>query len=153
MYRIGLGGFERLYGMRWIMLTTTGRRTGKAHRVVLDIVDHNATAGVYFVQPAYGRNADWVRNIQKTPVFKVQVGRVQFEARAAELSASESAEKMWRFVQAHPLQSRLVGWMLGIEAPETTSEAEIRRWLAQNFVVLAIEPVHASGTASNSGAA
>src|SRR5262249_23230184 len=61
LYRLGLGGLERLIGIEWIVLTTRGRRTGNSHSVMLDVIAHDAVSGTYYVQPADERRTHWVR--------------------------------------------------------------------------------------------
>ena len=43
---------QRLLGVDWIVLETTGRRTGRRHVVVLDVLHHDTDADRYYVQPA-----------------------------------------------------------------------------------------------------
>ncbi len=140
-YRIGLGGFERLYGMHWILVTTRGRRTGKPHSVLVDIIDYDRPTDTYTVQPAFGRRADWVRNIEKTPIFEAQVGRRRFRAKALPVEAGEGAERMLRFIASHPVEWWMIGWMLGVKPPaEAKSEEQMKSWLAREFMFLGIRP-------------
>lgn len=141
LYRLGLGGFERLYGMRWILVTTAGRRTGNPHSVLLDVLSHDAGTDTYYVQPAYGRGADWVQNIEKNPLVDAQVGRRRFRARALAISGEEGAERMMGFIHDHPVEWWMIGWMLGIKPPpEVKSGEQLQRWLAGEFLYVGIRP-------------
>ena len=81
LHRAGIRGLERVLGIDWIVLTTTGRRSGKPHAVMLDVVGHDAASDTYYLQPADGRRADWVRNVAANPVVTAEVGGRRFRAR------------------------------------------------------------------------
>ncbi len=140
IYRLGLPGYERLFGQRWIVVTTKGRRTGKPHAVMLDIVGHDPTTRRYYVQPGWGRRSAWVRNIEAHPFIEAQIGRQQFKAKVVDVSGAEGAEQVQRFLKAHPLQSRIVAkFMLGLEL-EAQSEEELREWIMKNLAVFGLDP-------------
>jgi deazaflavin-dependent oxidoreductase (nitroreductase family) len=78
-----------------LVLTTTGRRTGRPHRVT-----------VWF---AYGegriwlrtdRTADWYRNLEREPRCRVAIGSVELEARREPVDDPERALRrlveLWR---------------------------------------------------------
>jgi hypothetical protein len=54
MYRLGMGGW---IGKRFLLLTTTGRRTGKLHVVALEY-SYNPTDGTYQVMAGWGDKTD-----------------------------------------------------------------------------------------------
>jgi deazaflavin-dependent oxidoreductase (nitroreductase family) len=104
---------QRLLGVDWIVLETRGRRTGKPHVVVLDVLHHDAERDRYYVQPAYGDAADWVRNVRREPRVTARVGARRFDARVRDVSGPEGADVMLRFVRAHPWYARIVAWFVG----------------------------------------
>ena len=59
----------RVAGGVVLLLTTTGRKTGKLHTVGLqyELID-----GLYYVAAADGLRADWLRNIRVNPEVAVQ---------------------------------------------------------------------------------
>ena len=81
-------------GMRMLILTTTGRRSGKAHKVPLGyIMDGNC----YVVIASYGgsnRNPDWYLNLVRKPQALAQVRghRISVTARTADAAARE---RLW----------------------------------------------------------
>ncbi len=94
-YRVGLGAMVG----NWLLLTTVGRRSGRPHRVVVDVFDYDSATDTYYVGSAYGVNADWYRNLEANPDVRVQVGRRSFAAQASILDderASELVLKSWR---------------------------------------------------------
>lgn len=70
--------FRRVGGVL-LLLTTTGRKTGKPHTIGLqyELID-----GRYYLGAADGTRADWYRNILTNPAVKIQVGANVFAASA-----------------------------------------------------------------------
>jgi len=54
-----------------LLLTTTGRKTGKPHTIGLQ---YELINGHYYIGAADGTRADWYRNILKNPAVEIQVG-------------------------------------------------------------------------------
>jgi deazaflavin-dependent oxidoreductase (nitroreductase family) len=102
-----------LTGVEWIVLETVGRRTGRRHVVVLDVLHHDAERDVYYVQPAYGARADWVRNALHAGEVTARVGARRFRARVRDATGDEGAEAMLRLVRAHPWYARAVAFFVG----------------------------------------
>lgn len=138
LHRIGLVSWiEKFSGAQWMLITTTGRKTGKPRRVMVDVIDYDKAADTYYVEAAYGERADWVRNIRANPVFRGQVGRRKFAARAERLSPDEAADKMVAYFRRVPAYAKLVMTLGGIKVE---GEVEIRQ-LARQMLMLAIKPV------------
>lgn len=102
-----------LTGVEWLVLDTVGRRTGRPHRVVLDVLHHDVVRDVYYVQPAYGAAADWVRNALHAPEVTARVGARRFRARVRDATGPEGGEAMLRLVRSHPWYARVVAWFVG----------------------------------------
>ncbi|MGH7790629.1 MAG: nitroreductase family deazaflavin-dependent oxidoreductase [Candidatus Binatia bacterium] len=128
----------RLVGVDWIVLETVGRRSGRPHTVVLDIVGRDATR--YYVQPAYGRRADWVCNALAEPRVHVRIGTRRCPARVRDATGAEGAGVVLRFIRAHPWYARVIVWFVGYTSRLDRSDAELLRDLAAT-PVLAIELV------------
>lgn len=139
LHRLGLRGFERVLGIDWIVLTTRGRRTGRPHEVMLDVVGHDAATGAFYVQPADGRRADWVRNVAADPGVVAEVRGRRFDARVEDVTGPEGAEVVLRFVRAHPWYAavivRFVGYVDRLDRPDD----ELRARLAET-PVFAVRP-------------
>jgi len=136
LQRVGLGGWERLMGIRFIKITTKGRRTGKPHSVLVDILEHNEENEVYYVQSAYGERADWMRNIKANLVFEAQVGRRRFQARMEQVPASQAADLLMNYFKGHSRYTKTMMRAIGIDLDEFT-EDELWAKLSEE-VVLAI---------------
>jgi len=127
---------EKFTGAQWMLITTIGRKTGKPRQVMVDVVDYDKETDIFYVEAAYGRRADWVRNIQATPGFHAQVGRRKFAARAEFLPPVIAEEKLVALVHRVPEYARAVMTMAGLKYK---NEAELRL-LARDMVMLAIKP-------------
>jgi len=138
LHRLGVRGFERLLGIDWILLTTTGRRTGLPHTVMLDVVGHDATHDAYYVSPADARG-DWVRNIRTEPRVEVSVRGRQFRGHVHEVTGPEGAEVMLRFIREHSWYAFVVNWFVGLVDRVGRSDEELRAQL-ETIPVFAIRP-------------
>jgi deazaflavin-dependent oxidoreductase (nitroreductase family) len=138
LHRIGLGGMERIIGVRLMRLTTKGRRTGRNHTVMVDVLGHDEEEDTYYIGSAYGDRADWVRNIGANPVFEVEVGRRRFKARARRVPNPESSEMVSRYLDEHRFYAKGIAWMMGIDTKGMTDE-ELRS-MFQTEMVLAVRP-------------
>ena len=150
LHRAGIRGVERVLGIDWIVLTTTGRRSGRPHVVMLDVVGHHTPGDVYYVQPADGRRADWVRNVAANPTVTAEVGGRTFRARVDDVTGAEGAEVVLHFIRMHPLYARVIVWFVRYVDRVDVPDDELRRALATT-PVFAIRGV-ASGAARRHGA-
>jgi deazaflavin-dependent oxidoreductase (nitroreductase family) len=126
LHRLGIRGIERLIGIDWIVLTTRGRRSGRPHEVMLDVVGHDAARETFYVQPADGRRADWVRNATADPRVTVEASGQRFAARVDDVTGAEGAEAVLRFIRAHPWYSRMIVWFVGYVERIDVPDAELR---------------------------
>ena len=62
LYRLRLG---RLLGRRFVMVTHTGRKSGRQHPDCPGVVRYDPATGVVVVASGLGEKADWFRNILK----------------------------------------------------------------------------------------
>jgi deazaflavin-dependent oxidoreductase (nitroreductase family) len=56
----------------WAMLETTGRKSGLPRQTP---VGNGTIDGVFWIVASHGRQADYVRNIEKNPAVRVEIGR------------------------------------------------------------------------------
>lgn len=107
-----------LLGRRFMLLIHVGRRTGRAHRTVLEIMQYRDETDEMIVMSGFGRDADWLRNIAATPNVEVVVGSRRFIATHRTLGADEAMRALAGYEQRHRLfaplirmvLSRLLGW-------------------------------------------
>jgi deazaflavin-dependent oxidoreductase (nitroreductase family) len=138
LHRVGVRGFERLLGMDWMLLTTTGRRTGRPHAVMVDVVGHDAASGSYYFSPADVRS-DWVRNVRARPQVEASVRGRPFRARVEEVTGPEGARVMLRFIREHQRYARIVMWFVGLVADVDRPDQELYAQL-RTATVFAVRP-------------
>jgi len=136
LHKIGLGGWERLIGAEWMLITTVGRKSGKLRDTMVDVMDYNKATDTYYIEAAYGSRADWFRNIQANPRFEAKVGRRKFHATASPLESTDAGELMVQFYRAKPAYTRSVMAMVGMKFE---GEDELRT-LGSKLMLLAVHP-------------
>jgi len=132
MYAIGLGP---ILGRIILLLTTTGRKSGKRRTTPLQYEEIN---GILYLGSARGPKADWVRNIAADPHVEVRVKNQHFCGRG-ELIADpvRIADYMQTRLERHP---RMVGAMMKMHhLPPEPSRAQLEE-LGKSLVVVAIKP-------------
>lgn len=138
--RLGFAGWERLIGVEWMLLKTTGRKSGKKRYSMVDVLVHDEKTDTYFIEVGFGRKSDWYRNIQSTPLFEAQVGRRKFHASAEELPSKRTADVMLEFIHRRPQYAKSVLKMVDITF---TNDEELRR-MATLWMILAVHPLENS---------
>lgn len=102
-YKLGLGW---LTGKYILLLTTTGRNSGKQRHTPLEYI-YDKENNRYRVAAGWGGHTDWYRNILKNPNVKVQVGRRTFDAVAEKVGDEEVAKYMIYVSERHPGMDRV----------------------------------------------
>lgn len=129
-YALGLGP---VLGRLVLLLTTTGRRSGKPRVTPLQ---YERLDGVVTVAAARGRRADWVRNLLANPAVEVRVRADRFHARAEVL---DDPDAVTRFLQVrlerHP---RMIGAMLRAQGLPPHPTREDLATLAGRICVVAL---------------
>lgn len=136
LHKAGLGGWEKLVGAEWMLIATTGRKTGKRREAMVDVMDYDKATDTYYIEAAYGTRADWYKNIQSNPVFEAIVGRRKFRARANTLSSEGTADMLVKFYRAKPFYTRSVMAMVGMKFQ---NEDELRK-IAEKLTLLTVKP-------------
>ena len=123
--------FERAPG--WVLLTTTGRRTGLPREVLLPC---ERFAEGLIVISTYGSRSDWFRNLRHDPCVRVTSAGWSVEARA-EIVDDVPAKRA--LVSAHPFfppaPFGVINWLhRTLLRPLTV--AWLRRWVTSRPVVV-----------------
>jgi len=134
-YRIGLPLFSGFV----LLLTTTGRKTGKARQTPLEYRIEPETGG-YIVMAGWGGKTDWYRNARANPQVQVQVGRLRFRAVAEPLPEEDVSAWLIHVAKVNPRALRMFSrWA---REPLDGSETGLRR-AAKHFPSLRLRPVDA----------
>ena len=140
LYRAHLGW---LLKGRFLLLTHTGRVSGKARQTVLEVVRHDREGDVYYVASGWGARSDWYRNLMKTPEAVVQVGRRKMDVVARQLSPDEAAQVIMDYARRSPRALRAMARFMGYRLE--ADEADYRAF-GRLVLVVALVPRGERGT-------
>ncbi len=117
-YKIGLP----LFGDFILLLTTTGRKSGKPRYTLVEYHPEPGT-GDFIIMTGWGGNTAWKRNIEANPQVLVQAGKHKFEAVAERLTDNEVADWLAETVRINPMSadiwSRWAGEPVTLEKPDS----------------------------------
>ncbi len=136
MYRLGLGG---TVGRSFLVLTTKGRKSGRARRCGLNYVREAATVYVF---SGYGTTTDWYRNLRADPRVDVRLGARRWQALAEPIADPAERRRLVELMTAtaldqgpprklRPLLRRLAGFDYEAEV-----SASLANWEAIPVVAL-----------------
>ena len=97
--------FERLANEDFAYLTTTGRRSGKPHRIEIWFA---IESGAIYLLSGDGGAADWVKNIRKNRGVRIQIGSRTVAARARFIRAAREDQRARELLDA-----KYMGWRPG----------------------------------------
>ncbi|HUA15178.1 MAG TPA: nitroreductase family deazaflavin-dependent oxidoreductase [Verrucomicrobiae bacterium] len=129
-----------ILGHRFVLLTHTGRRTGKLRQTVLEVLEYRTSGPEVVVMGGFGRESDWIQNIEALPNVQIDIGSRHFPACAHALSEEEAVEALkgyeyrnrWMAPVVRFALGRLVGWRY-------TSSDEDRRRMARQMPFFAFQ--------------
>lgn len=138
LYRHDLGW---LLGRRFLRLAHVGRRSGKRHAVVLEVVGFDPRIPEYVVVSGFGPGADWLRNLEANGAATVTLGRSTFPAEARRLGTDEAVAVFAAYERRNrvigPILRRVLSWLL--RWPYDGSPAARRRMVEQ-LPLIALRP-------------
>jgi deazaflavin-dependent oxidoreductase (nitroreductase family) len=135
LYRFRLG---QLLGHRFLLLTHRGRRSGLLRRVTLEVLLYDPTTRESVVLSAWGKEADWYRNIVASPAVEVETGGERYAPAQRFLSTEEGHAAVTEYAIRHPLAARVLDRAFGFEI--TRSEAA-RRAFSGSVALVAFRPM------------
>lgn len=138
LYRHGLGW---VLGRRFLRLVHTGRRTGRRHVTLLEVVRHDRQQSEYVVVSGFGSHADWLRNIEAGGPVEVTVGQQTFPAEHRRLDREEAFAVIADYERHNravgPVVRRALSWLLGWRY----DGSDAARWrLVEQLPMLALHP-------------
>jgi len=139
LYRWHLGW---LFGHRALLLTHVGRKTGLHRQTVLEVVEYRTPGPEVIVVNGFGRDSDWVRNIESKGGEEITVGLQHFRASHRFLEENEAVqvirgyEHRNRFIA--PVVRRGLSWILGWNYEASDAD---RRRLVEQLPLIAFRPI------------
>lgn len=98
LFKFGMGGLVKDYVL---LLTTTGRKTGKLRQTPLEH-RYDKANDRYFIMAGWAGRTDWYRNIMADSHVRVQVGNRKFSCKAVPASETEVVEGLEEYIRANP---------------------------------------------------
>jgi len=140
-YRVHAGW---LFGSRFLMLATTGRKTGATRRTMLEVAardggDAASAPPTLWVIASRGRHTDWYRNALAGGSVEVDWRTLRFPARAVPLDPQERADLRADYRRRHPKAAALLS--RGVLGEELSDDPATLRRLASELRALRLEPV------------
>jgi len=138
LYRWRLGP---LFGKRFLVLTHTGRRTGVRHQTLLEVMEYREVGPEAVVMSGFGRNSDWLRNIEATPNEEVVIGTRHFQASHRFLAEEEAVNVVENYERGNRLVASLVRWVLSrLLGWQYRGSTDDRRRLVGQLPLIAFRP-------------
>ena len=132
-YALGLGS---VIGRAILLLTTTGRKTG---RLRVTPLQYEEIDGLIHIGSARGTKADWYRNIEANPTVEVQVRNKRFSGRGETIM---DPHRVADFLE-HRLRNRprFVGALMRTEGvPPNPTREQLETYAAKRAMVI-IHPI------------
>ena len=133
MFRIGLG---RLLRGRFVVIVHRGRKSGRRYETPLEVVGRRGDE--VFVVSAWGRRADWVRNLEAGGLEEVWDGGRRFPAAWRFPDVDERDEILAAYERRHRRAAKVFFQRLD---PGYDFTDQARRRLAEGIVMVAFRPV------------
>jgi deazaflavin-dependent oxidoreductase (nitroreductase family) len=108
LYRFGLG---RLIGGRFLLLTHTGRLSGRRHETLLEIMEY-WPGPEFIVMSGFGRRSQWLRNVEAASTAEITVGARHFPVTHRILGEEEAARVIESYEKRNRLIQPAVSWTL-----------------------------------------
>ena len=137
LFRIELGW---LFRDRLVLLTHTGRNSGRPRRVVVEITRLDRASRTLYILSGWGEQSNWVRNIQKTPDVLVQVGLREWPATASRLDAAQAERELLDYAARRSQAFGALAKRYGIGLPPGSAPAAICKDLAAQIPLFRLSP-------------
>jgi deazaflavin-dependent oxidoreductase (nitroreductase family) len=111
LYSLGLG---RLVGHRFLRLTHVGRKSGRIHHTLVEVITYDLTSRESVVLSGWGERADWYRNIRANPPVQVATGADCYTPVCRFLDSSELYERLQIYVARNRAIRAIVLRALGL---------------------------------------
>ncbi len=135
-------GLRRFFPAHVLILTTTGRKSGKLRKTPLEY-SYDPVTNTYQVMAGWGGKTDWYRNACANPHVAVQVGEKSFAAIAERMPDEQVVQSLLEITRMNPGSLKI--WSRWAGRPLDGSEASLRA-AAPSFPMLELHPDQAAHT-------
>ncbi len=131
LYHLRLGW---VLGERFMLLEHLGRKSGRWHQVVIEVVGHDAQTDTYFAASGWNMRSDWYRNILAHPQVRLSTGRRRrMTAVAQVLEPAPASDRLVDYARRHPFAMKELAEIMGF--PKHKTQADIRA-IAESLPIL-----------------
>lgn len=109
-----------LFGHRGLMLTHTGRISGKPRQAVLEVIHYEKS--IHYVASGFGEKSNWFRNIKENPEVTIHTAGIVIPAIAKILSEDEASEVFSNYIEKHPNAIKNLAKLVGYKIGDTRNE-------------------------------
>jgi len=127
LYRLGLGP---LIGKYILILSTTGRKTGKIHRTPVEFFRYN---DCIYVMSGFGTTPDWYRNLLEDPHASLELGRETLHVIAKRPDSQSEWAGVIAFLKSSPV-TRIIEPDLVNQLDTPQMQDTIKTWPILTFV-------------------
>ncbi len=97
---------EKVASESTVEITTTGRKSGKAHTKPIWFVYDQ---GHLYLQSGKGKKSDWYQNLKKNPQMTLKIGSVIFNGKAKFMDDQKETERIHGLFSVKYVGARLAG--------------------------------------------
>ena len=97
---------EKVANESTVELTTTGRKSGKAHTTPIWFVYDQ---GRLYLQSGKGGKSDWYQNLKKNPQVTLKIGTITFQGKAKVIDDQKETERIHSLFSTKYIGARLAG--------------------------------------------
>ncbi len=95
LYRLTGGKFgSKVQGLPVLLLTTTGRKTGRVRTTPLGHFTHNGGYVIIASNAGFDTHPGWFHNLKSNPRASIQVGEAQIDV-TAEIAGADQRSELW----------------------------------------------------------
>lgn len=125
-------GAYRFVGNQIMLITTTGRKTGRRYTTPVGYVKTGEY--LYAITRGGAEASNWIRNVQKNPEVKLQIGDNVMSATGEVLEdPTEVRQVIKLFLKQRPGYERFLN--VSLNSSEAEMEQVSKKWLAARFQV------------------
>jgi deazaflavin-dependent oxidoreductase (nitroreductase family) len=124
-----------------LLLTTTGRKSGKLRYSVLEF-SRRESDGAYIIMSGFSAHSDWLKNLQACPDACVQVGKEKVNVTASPVGEGESMAYLGELIRLNPGARLIFARYVG--HPIDGSDESLRE-VSQVIPVIALVPEGPNG--------
>ena len=120
VYREGLGW---IFGKRFVLINHVGRKTGKSHQVVVEVIEWEKGTGNVIVVAGYGEQTQWYKNLREQSNTTIQIGNQKCTVSIELLAPADGEDIIARYLKRYGKLTEQLFSMIGYSWDGTEKDA------------------------------